>query len=658
MDFTFSELVNVPLIQAMSERLYQIAGIPIGILNVDRSIWVQAGWQRICTEFHRKTPASCERCLISDRIVDAHLQEGRSVAYKCGNSMWDIAQPILVNGRHVATLFLGQFFYDDETIDEDLFARQADLFGYDRNAYLEALHEVPVFSRERVDGILDYYQLYISMLVESGQRNLENQMHIRSIRQYADIVSSMRDGLLTFRLGSSESDSPVLTSINDAALQLLELPDASSGTMLGRPVTELIRSHLHDDLFHQVLAIIRRHGTADAGVLRLDNNDPESAPSSLSMEAKQRWLSFKLFPIPDNSLCLMLEDITERTKAEQEIRYLSYHDQLTGLYNRRYFAESLERLDRDAFYPLSLLIADLNGLKLINDSFGHQQGDLLLQEFAGILTSSFRKDEVVVRLGGDEFVVLLPNTDAAQAECIIERISARSGERKIGPVTVSVSYGIATKTESTDSMDDVLKRAEDRMYRRKLVESPNMRSRTISTILSTLHEGLPQEKEHAERVSDLCVRFGRSLEMSPADIDVLRTAAHYHDIGKIGLEMSLLTRGTAYMEQDYEEMRKHAEIGARILGAVSGMTDMADLVLYHHERWDGKGYPRGLAATEIPFQSRIIAIADAYEAITGERTWRGRRSHSEALEEIRRCAGTQFDPMLVDVFMTIFEGHT
>jgi diguanylate cyclase (GGDEF)-like protein/PAS domain S-box-containing protein len=348
-----------------------------------------------------------------------------------------------------------------------------------------------------------------------------------------------------------------------------------------------------------------------------------------------------------HALC---RDISERKQMEDKLAYLSFHDPLTGLYNRRFFEEELKRLDVKRNLPLTLVMADMNGLKLVNDSFGHMMGDKLLKKMAEVLVKGCRADDIIARLAGDEFVIVLPKIDVDQAELIIRRIKAISAQERVAAVELSIAFGWETKYSEEEDIENVLLKAEANMYKNKLLESPSMRGKTINVIISTLHEKNKREEQHSHRVSLLCKSLGEALGLAEMKIKELETVGLLHDIGKVAIEENVLNKPGRLTAEEWEEIKRHPEIGYRILNTVKDMSEMAEYVLHHHEYWNGKGYPKGLKAEEIPFQSRIIAIADAYDAITSERSYRSALSKDFAIEELRRNAGVQFDPHLVKVF--------
>jgi len=339
--------------------------------------------------------------------------------------------------------------------------------------------------------------------------------------------------------------------------------------------------------------------------------------------------------------------------ASERIEYLSYHDQLTGLYNRRFFEDELQRLDVARNLPLCIMMADVNGLKLINDSFGHLMGDQLLKRVAIVLKEACRQDGFVARMGGDEFVILVPNSNALQTELLVERIHKMSANEKVGSMDLSISLGWEVKYTEHEEIREVLKRAENKMYKNKLFEGPSIRGNTINAIIKTLNEKNKREELHSHRVSYLCKKLAIALNFSDQEIQEIESVGLLHDIGKIAIDEAILNKSGKLTEDEYEEIKRHPEIGYRILSTVNDMAEMAEVVLDHHERWDGKGYPRGLKGDLIPLQSRMICIADSYDAITSDRSYRSKRSDQEAFDELRKNAGTQFDPNLVEPFIKL-----
>ena len=345
-------------------------------------------------------------------------------------------------------------------------------------------------------------------------------------------------------------------------------------------------------------------------------------------------------------------------EKQQVIEYLSYHDQLTGLYNRRFLEDELARIDFTKDLPLTVVMADVNGLKLINDSFGHAYGDLLIRKVADVIREGCREDDLVARFGGDEFIILMPRTSELEARRVLKGIKAKALQEKIGALQISVSFGYEAMESPDISIQEILKKAEDYMYKNKLSERPSVRSKTIDTIIKTLHEKNKREEQHSYRVSELCRRTALELDCSSEEVEELKTVGLLHDIGKIVISESILNKPDKLREDELEEIKRHPEIGYRLLSTIKEMSEMAEYVLAHHERWDGKGYPKGLKGNEIPFQARIISVADSYDAMISERSYRKALPEEVAIAELIRNAGTQFDPAIVRVFVEKVLGKT
>lgn len=348
-----------------------------------------------------------------------------------------------------------------------------------------------------------------------------------------------------------------------------------------------------------------------------------------------------------------IQDITRIRKTEEEIRYLSYHDYLTGLFNRRFYEEVLVKLDIDENYPLTLVMADVNGLKMINDSFGHAVGDELLQKASNVIKSGCRDKDVIARLGGDEFVIILTKTDAETAALVIKRLETLASREKIGGLKLSIAFGSKTKTRKEENIQQVLKNAEDDMYRHKLYESASMRSKTIELIMNTLYEKSNREMMHSNRVGLICEKIGMRMKLDQDEINQIRTAGLIHDIGKMGIDEKILNKPGALNAEEWKEIKRHPEIGYRILSSVNEFSEMANCILEHHERWDGNGYPKGLKGEEISLQGRIVAVADSFDAMTSDRTYRKGLIHEAAIAEIKRCAGTHFDPLVAKILVEV-----
>jgi len=349
----------------------------------------------------------------------------------------------------------------------------------------------------------------------------------------------------------------------------------------------------------------------------------------------------------------IVRNITERKKAEEKIVHLSFHDSLTGLYNRAYFEEEIKRQDTQRQLPLSFTIGDINRLKLVNDALGHLEGDRLIVKVAELLKAFCRKEDVIARWGGDEFTIILPKTKKENAEEIINRIKNVCILTSKHKIPISISLGTATKEKIKQDIKEVIKEAEDNMYRHKLIERKSIYSSIISSLERTLYEKSLETRDHAERLKKLSQEMGKIINLPNNKIDELSLLSTLHDIGKIALSEEILTSGRGLTKKEWILVKKHPEIGYNICESNPQLAHIAEGVLGHHEWWNGEGYPHNLKGNNIPLTSRIISIVDAYDVMITGRTYKKAVTKKEAIKELKRCSGTQFDPKLVDIFIGI-----
>ncbi len=341
-------------------------------------------------------------------------------------------------------------------------------------------------------------------------------------------------------------------------------------------------------------------------------------------------------------------DITEKIEQAKKVIYLEDHDQLTGLFNRKYYTNEISKLYKAKEFPISVIMADINGLKLINDSFGYSVGEKVIESAAKCIKDLCPPNTMIARMEGGFFSVILPRMSLQNALLIMKDLKDETKDIRIDTIQLSMEFACSSLNNEFDQIEDILRNNNEQIYRKKITSGASIRSQTIDLIMQTLYEKNPREMHHSHRVSTICVSIGKILGLDSEELGQLRIAGLMHDIGKIGISEEILNKPGRLTIDEFAEIKKHSEIGYRILSSVPEFSQVALYVLQHQEKWDGTGYPQNLKTLDILLPARIIAIADAYDAMTRERTYKAKMSREDALIELKEKAGTQFDPTIID----------
>lgn len=497
--------------------------------------------------------------------------------------------------------------------------------------------------------------------VSTGPITLENKEYLYSSitdvtekklsqRMFKDADERLRLTLLSVAEGIIVTDEYARISlINDKAKQLVGTND----TVLRKLVYEEYRiySNHNEKSFEQIYSdCIKKNQTFKS----------DYTYSLLNNKNEPLFIDFTLSPVEDeyginHGAILVIRDVTIEKKRQEEMRFISQHDFLTKLYNRYNFEQEFKRINVERQHPISLIIGDVNALKLVNDAFGHLEGDKLLQEIANIFRKAVRSEDIVARWGGDEFAVLLPQTSADDAQKVLDRINDLTEKSFYKTITPSIAIGISTKLSVDKSIKDTLTDAEEAMYNNKAEHGPRFRRNLVEHLTTILNKKIDGHNVHTTSIEALINQYAKFYGLPKQELDDLLLYAKYHDIGRVTLQDELINKRSNYTDTELLKIQGHPEIGSRLVATIPEMQHLAIPILHHHEWFNGKGYPNSLRGEDIHHHARLFAVIDAYESMTGKRSYRSSKTHTEAIKELQKFSNKQFDPQFVEKFIKMIK---
>jgi diguanylate cyclase (GGDEF)-like protein/PAS domain S-box-containing protein len=439
----------------LADANFNASGLPMTMIDaIDDAILVHSGWPGMCQNFHRANPRSAQRCVQSDHDFVNQLGDSDHLQYKCNNGLWHIAIPIMVLKKHVATLFITQFFFDDEIIDEPFFINQAQEFGFDIDKYIAALHELPRFTKEKINYGLVFYKIMAKFIIDMAEQSLkviDTTQALQEREEYRSLVANINIGV--YRIAPPDR----FVRINRAMALIFGY--ANTDELMVLPITRLYQnSEDRDTLFRE----LSDNGSITDRIVPMVTKDEKTIWASLTATAHfsengvLEWIDG------------VIEDVSKRKAATDELRDLSEIDTLTLIYNRR-MALVLLRLEINKAQrfsrPLSLIMLDIDKFKSVNDRFGHDVGDAVLRTTTEVIRSGLRKTDIFARYGGEEFVVVCPETDIEGAAGLAEKIRIKLANHDFPTVgTVTISAGFTEFLSNGDSEDALIKRADEALY--------------------------------------------------------------------------------------------------------------------------------------------------------------------------------------------------
>jgi diguanylate cyclase (GGDEF)-like protein len=365
------------------------------------------------------------------------------------------------------------------------------------------------------------------------------------------------------------------------------------------------------------------------------------------------------------SINCLLEELAdaqqELKKSEKRYRYLSFKDPLTGLYNRAFFDYEMKRINKnlEQYLPLSIISVDIDGHKIVNDTFGHTEGDRQIKYVADILANSIRRGDTLSRIGGDEFCIILPNVSQKVAnqrrENIHKAVESHNSGNPFIPLSISVGVATLNSKGKRGSVYDLYHLADDDMYYHKYSKTESVKNRVIELLLSALSEKDYASHGHIKRMVKMAGEMADRLGLDEKMKNDLLLVASIHDLGKLGVPDEILFKAGKLSQNEMSKAKKHVRIGYNMAVRTNQLAHVAEYILHHHEWWDGSGYPSKMKGSEIPLICRILSVIDAYDIMTIPLPYRPAKSKEEAVEELKKCAGTQFEPAVVEKFIEMIE---
>lgn len=628
--------------ESIGTPLYDEANVFAGAIVISRDI-----------SHRKKTEEALQKSESSYRALFNTMQEGFVV--------WEIIYDDKMNLQDLRFLDINPMF------EKNIRISRSKLIGKrisEQNLFIED-YWFRIFNKvlqtgqpHEFEGYLSYLDSYFELFIfQPDPAQIACLVVDISERRRAEKALANEKEWLTVTL-ESIAEGVITTDVSGRVLSLNQV----AADMLGWSQENAIGKQL-SDLFNEVENMYVLKENQDESIDMIEGYSVELYDNMVCIvrDGKRRIFSNSAAPIRDKEgndlgMVMVLSDITEKKKIEEKIHYLSYNDKLTGLYNRAYIDTILSDLDREEQLPVSLIMGDINGLKLTNDVFGHQEGDKLLTNVARILKRSCRDSDIVARWGGDEFLIILPRTGNDVALKVCDRIRKACREAGRDPITLSIALGTASRTNMQEAISEIFLLAEEKMYRNKLNESRLVRSEIIAGLEKTLCERSCEDQEHSLRMKEMAREVAQALKLEKNDMDELVLLAALHDIGNVAVGPEILNKSASLEAEDWEKIKKHPEIGYRMAQSIPELRAIAEAILAHHEHWDGRGYPQGLCAEAIPLNARIISVIDAYDVMTHHRSYKNAISHEQALEELRRCRGSQFDPSITDIFINMIGG--
>ena len=612
-DLELEDIFDFEAIQSMMNDFYRLTNIGMAIIDIHGKILVATGWQEICTKYHRMNPETLRNCLHSDLELSKGIEPGTFKLYKCANNMWDMATPIIVGDSHLGNLFLGQFFIEDESLDYELFRRQARKYGFNEDEYIKALDKVPVWSRETIDTVMTFYSKFAKMVSTLSFANIKLA---RTLSERDSLLQTVEKKESKFRRYLESAPDGIFVS--DERGNFTDVNEASS-RITGYTREELLNMNLLKLIHPESLDDAKEHFRKT-----VETGEAEGIVSFVKKTGEKGYWNVRAVRLDDTSFIGFVSDVTDLLMSQEALR--KSEEEKSLILNAT--KESIVYYDRD------LRINWIN--RAMSKRLGVEVGDLIGKKCFMIWKAGEKCDN-----------------------CILEKVIKSREQKKteltneMGEYWLVRAYPVIGPDGDVTGVVEVSEDITERKRASKKLEAAfDALVRIASDIVSAKD---PYTAGHQKNVSDLAVAIGKKMGLNYETLTCLKFAGLLHDIGKISIPSEILTRPVKLSNIELSLIKEHSRNGYNILKDIDLPWPIADIVLQHHERLDGSGYPNGLKNDEIRLESRIIAVADVVEAITSHRPYRQALGIEHALNEIKKNSGILYDPAVVEACVQVFE---
>ncbi|MGV8104368.1 MAG: PAS domain S-box protein [Mesotoga sp.] len=612
-DLELEDILDYEAIQSLMNDFHRLTNIGVAIIDINGKILVATGWQEICTKYHRMNPETLRNCLYSDLELSKGVEPGTFKLYKCANNMWDMVTPLIVGDTHLGNLFLGQFFIQDESLDYELFRRQARMYGFNEDEYIKALDNIPRWSRETIDAVMTFYSKFAEMISDLSFANIKLA---RTLSERDSLLQVVEEKESRFRRYVESAPDGIFVS--DERGNFTDVNEASY-RITGYSREELLNMNLIQLIAPESLDDAKNHFRKT-----VETGEAENIIAFVKKTGEKRYWNVRAVKLNDSRFIGFARDFTDLVVSQATLRK-SEEEKALILNTTR---ETIVYYDSD----LNIIWAN----RALAERFGTTMEELIGMNCKDLWQHGKKCENCILRKALD--------TGSQQTG---ESTSNNGTTWFIRAYPVKDAYGKIIGV--VELCEDITERKH---ISKKLEAAFEALVRAASDIVSAKD---PYTAGHQKSVSDLAVAIGKKMGLDDEICTRLKVAGLLHDIGKISIPTEILTRPVKLSDIEFSLIKEHSRNGYNILKNIDLPWPIADIVLQHHERLDGSGYPEGLKADGIRLESRIIAVADVVEAITSHRPYRKALGIEFALNEIKKNSGRLYDPVVVEACVQVFE---